>query len=331
MPGESMSTQSSPSPWEVACDESGSEGEHLIGGNTDVFAHGSVRMSEPEAAACVAEVRLRIGSPATEYKANHLLRPKHGNVLAWLLGPDGPLLGRAYVHLTDKTFAVLTLLVDELASTNGAVTVLRRDGRARFGDRLWDEFLERANSLLRSRNQRDDGSPVDAFFSHLAVLHDLAPNGTIGALLARLEAARPAAEAYRERLVDDPAGIPALEPLIPALICTVEHWRTPGRPVSIVHDETNTLTPERLAYVDTATAGGLASLRLVDSQDDARVQVADFLAGIARRISSDALNGRADPALARLIRPYVDASSRWGDPASWALLSGAAVSAREGG
>ena len=35
---------------DVACDESGSEGEHLIGGNTDVFAHGSVRLTIEEAA-----------------------------------------------------------------------------------------------------------------------------------------------------------------------------------------------------------------------------------------------------------------------------------------
>src|SRR5690242_9076845 len=64
----------SPRPVEIACDESGSEGEHLVGGNTDVFAHASVNLSIDTSAACVQEIRARIGSPALEYKANHLLR-----------------------------------------------------------------------------------------------------------------------------------------------------------------------------------------------------------------------------------------------------------------
>ena len=50
------------------------------------------------------------------------------------------------------------------------------------------------------------------------------------------------------------------------------------------------------------------------------MQLADFLAGVARKIASEALVGRADPALVGLIRPYVDATSVWGDPTSAALL-----------
>jgi hypothetical protein len=48
--------------------------------------------------------------------------------------------------------------------------------------------------------------------------------------------------------------------------------------------------------------------------------VADFLAGVARRIASDELNRRSDAALAGLLRPYVDARSAWADPRSWAAL-----------
>ncbi|UOX92375.1 hypothetical protein MUY14_17780 [Amycolatopsis sp. FBCC-B4732] len=58
------------SPVEIACDESGSEGENLLGGETDVFAHAGVRLSPEAAAACVREIRARIGSPAEEYKAS---------------------------------------------------------------------------------------------------------------------------------------------------------------------------------------------------------------------------------------------------------------------
>jgi len=49
-------------PVEIACDESGSEGENLLGGETDVFAHAGIRMSWPYATACVREIRARIAS-----------------------------------------------------------------------------------------------------------------------------------------------------------------------------------------------------------------------------------------------------------------------------
>ena len=85
---------------EIACDESGYEGEKLIGSTTRLFAHASVLVPAP--GAILAELRSRIRSPATQYKANHLLREKHRAVLVWFLGPDGPMLGNGHVFLLDK-------------------------------------------------------------------------------------------------------------------------------------------------------------------------------------------------------------------------------------
>lgn len=62
-------TELAESPLEIACDESGSEGDHLIGAETTVFAYASVRLDTASAAACVQQLRDRIGSPAQEYKA----------------------------------------------------------------------------------------------------------------------------------------------------------------------------------------------------------------------------------------------------------------------
>lgn len=79
-------------------------------------------------------------------------------------------------------------------------------------------------------------------------------------------------------------------------------------PVTLVHDRQNALTPGRIAaIVQGARRDGiaLAGLRLVDSRDDARVQIADFLAGIARKIASDQLAGSGDPFLAARLAPYV--------------------------
>ncbi len=99
---------------EIACDESGYEGEKLIGGVTDVFAHAAVALDKETSAACVAELRERIRSPATEYKANHVLRSKHRPVLLWLLGPKGPLLGQAQVQLVDKAYFLASQLTEQL-------------------------------------------------------------------------------------------------------------------------------------------------------------------------------------------------------------------------
>jgi 2-polyprenyl-3-methyl-5-hydroxy-6-metoxy-1,4-benzoquinol methylase len=90
---------------EIACDESGSDGKNLLAGNTDVFAHGSVRLPTDVAAECFRELRHRILSPAEEYKANHLLREKHRAVLEWLPAPGGRSMGMPTSMLFSRTEA----------------------------------------------------------------------------------------------------------------------------------------------------------------------------------------------------------------------------------
>lgn len=51
------------------------------------------------------------------------------------------------------------------------------------------------------------------------------------------------------------------------------------------------------------------------------MQLADFLAGVARKLASDELNGYGDPVLTALLRPYIGAASVWGDAPSWARLN----------
>lgn len=145
---------------EIACDESGSDGENLTGGNTDVFAHAGVCVSAAAAAGAVREIRDRIRSPASEYKATHLLREKHRSVLGWLLAPGGPLHGRAHVHLTEKAFFVVDRVVDLLLEDPVAAVVLFRAGRRDLGADGWTRFLRAANELLRVR----PGASVAGFF-----------------------------------------------------------------------------------------------------------------------------------------------------------------------
>lgn len=303
-------------PVEIACDESGSEGENLLGGETDVFAHAGVRMSWPEATACVAEIRARIGSPAEECKANHLLRAKHRAVLEWLLAPGGPLDGRGHVHLTGKTFFAVRAAVTLLAGdgSEAPARTLHRTGPAAFGAERWEFFLKAFVSLLRLNPRRGVTTTPGEFF---ALVDELAGvPGEAGEMVARFRDGGERVAAYRARLAADPGLVPILDPLVPAVIHTVRHWSADGTPVELVHDEQLALTAERVLQLKAELGPRLAGVRFVDSRADARVQVADFLAGVARRIASDELNGRGDRKLTTLLSAFVDAGSVWAGPGS---------------
>ncbi|MET7618419.1 DUF3800 domain-containing protein [Streptomyces sp. NPDC005408] len=320
---------------EVFCDESGSDGENLIGGNTDVFAHAGVHLPLGPAADSIQEIRNRIRSPAEEYKANHLLRGKHRSTLEWMLGPSGPIHGNANVHLTDKAFFVVGRLVDLLVGENGRpagamALTLYREGPLTFGPEQWQAFLSSSNNLMRTKNRWDARTPVESFFQLVDALRPATAGHRVGDIMELLREARPRADSFWAQTLENPAMIPALDPLIPAVVRTVAYWGEGGEPISLVHDEQNALTEERIAWLKEHLRSPqcrLTSVRLVDSRSDPRVQLADFLAGVARKIASDELNGRGDTELTALLRPYVDASSIWGDDRSWSLLGPARASA----
>jgi hypothetical protein len=210
-----------------------------------------------------------------------------------------------------------------LSVAAAAAVTLFGVGRPAFGEDGWRAFLEAANRLLRVRHE---GDPVEAFYGTVDALRHAHPRTDAAGILERLAGTRSRAVSYRDGLLAGPPLIPPLNPLLPAIVRTAALWSRDGRPVHLVHDRQNMLTPDRIAWIEGTArrAGiGLAGLRLVVARDDARVQVADFLAGIARRIASDELNGRGDPALTALLRPYVDPDSVWGDARSGALLSAA--------
>lgn len=245
-------------PLEIACDESGAEGEKLIGGNTDTFAHASVLMDAETAAACVAELRVRAPTPATQYSAGHVLRDKHRAGLLWLLSPSGPVLGNVRVFLTDKTFylvgKVAGLLQDDHAPRLGldpaaaatAVTLYREGPRA-FGAERWAAFLDSFNYLLRAKNGQGVVTSVEETFGLVDELRGV--GGAAEAIMESLWRSRDRVEAFRERLLDDPYVFPALDPLIPAIVRAVTYWGADGRPVMVVHDQQTTLTDERVAQM----------------------------------------------------------------------------------
>ena len=332
---------------EIACDESGWEGSNLAAGNSDVIAHASVRLPIDVAAGCIRALRGRSGQQSYEFKASHLIRTKGGAGLAWFLGPSGPVYGRARVHLTHKSCFVLGRVLDLFigGSADTASVGLRPDQRVAslaaglcragpdtFGRERWLVFMTAANTVLRADRRRLVREPVDGFFRQVDVLGNLDGGGRVGEVLGELRIGRAEAYSARARLLDEHALEPVLEPLIPALVRTVLYWSRGLRPVAIIHDEQSALTERRMRRIEQILAapplevirlpahGHFIQLRQVDSRTDPRVQVADLLAGVARRVATDELLGTSDPDLNALLRPYIDPASRWceqlADPSS---------------
>jgi hypothetical protein len=338
---------------EIACDESGWEGSNLAAANSDVIAHASVRLDMDAAAECIRQLRGLSGQQRYEYKASHLLRAKGATDLAGFLGPFGPVYGRARVHLTHKPCFIIGRVLDlfiggsaDAASLglrpnrrlSSQEAVLCRTGPAAFGREPWQAFLAAANAVLREDRRRRVRAPVDAFFGQVELLRALAHGGRFGGLLDELGDARREACSARTRLLENHVLQPVLEPLLPSLAHTVLHWSGGTDPVAFVHDEQSALTERRMRLLEQILAapplelirppvrGRFIQFRQADSRTDPRIQVADLLAGVARRVASDKLRGQSDPDLLALLRPYLDPASRWcdqpTDPAAGATQEG---------
>lgn len=290
-----MTSQSS---WvEIACDESGFSGSNLLDPALPVITHASVDLSIPEATEVVTVLRSRLNR-RSEYKSSQLLRPGQRPALDWFLTA---LPGRAHVHVIDKTgyvaARVLELFTEE--PSYGAGTSLGRDhSEAVLALRRHPGFLAAFVDLTRTKRVRLIGhDAIDRFFAAM-------PAG----LPALREVTRARVEEVMARLIDeDPAFSPPLEPLVPALAETLLFWSAGQRSVAVVHDEQSALTRGRVARLGAFLAEAVSpappplhSFRQVDSRDDPRVQVADLLAGIARRQA---------PKLDELLAPYVQAAA----------------------
>ena len=321
--------------FEIACDESGFSGGNLVGsGHSPVFVHASVRLDPGTAESVVAHIRRSIGAKSGEYKAAELLRPRHRTVLRWFLDAAGPLAGASRVHLVDTRFFVLARVVDVLlgsapvlgSDTPGEDPPLReqaltlyRAGEHAYGAQRWQTFLVSSANVLRTNNRWLPKRPIAIFDDALDSLTGGDSCSAIGEVIARLRAGRSAAQVTRTELLNDRTRSPLMEPLIPAVLRTVELWGERMTSISLVHDEQSALTRGRIAEIAARFAARrpgheLSGVRLVDSRADTRIQVADFLAGIAARLAGDRLRGQPDLELTPLLVPMIDPRSVWTEP-----------------
>lgn len=289
---------------EIACDESGFSGTNLLHSAAPVIAHASVDLGMGEAVGLITELRARFRLAPHELKSGQFLRHSGaGEAVEWFLAT---LTGRAHVHLVDKEFFLVTRIVDLLLTEPSyaagtrlarrhrpAALALHRAGRAAGSD--WDSFLAAFVDLVRMKRRQPGRQSVERFLRARDVLLERDLDAPAVAVLRRLDPAR--VRAVVTRLDNDDRSIPPpLEPLLPALAETVLSWSGGQRQVLVTHDEQSALTADRLTRLrrvladdaDPAAAlpngvSPLAGLVMVDSRDDPRVQVADLLAGVARR------------------------------------------------
>ena len=288
---------------EIACDESGFSGTNLLDPATPVITHASVDLGIGEAVELIAALRSRFRYSPNELKSGRFLRgPEADEALQWFLAA---LRGRAHVHLVDKEYFLVTRIVDLFLAepSYAAGTRLTQEHRpaalrlyraGRASGRDWGVFLAAFVELVRiKRRHRPDRRILDRFFqARDALVRDGLGAGVLDGL------SRTRVLAVLTRMSDDDRSIPPpLEPLLPALAETVLFWSGGRRRVLVIHDEQSALTADRLRRLQQALADGagslparparvspLAGLVTVDSRDDPRIQIADLLAGMARRL-----------------------------------------------
>lgn len=333
---------------EVACDESGNDGENLFGGNATVFVHGSVAIPSERAESLVAELRHRTNAKSAELKSKDLLKPKNLDAAQWLLRHPA-VVGHSLVNLTEKRYFLTCKLfdstVEEQMHASGAdiyaedqalkvMMFLYSRAPEELGS-VWDETLETYNRLLRSPDEREIRGHLATLRAQLVgvgqqcsgLLNDLIGMiwGGTGHLLAL---------ARQQAGLDGSEKLRTLDPVLAAIGQTARAWgERSGRDVIVVHDEAKVLTPEtaeNLKYhlarpnlVAPSLADGSVVVRAihqVDSKTDARVQVADLLAGIGRAVAEQALRGEGH-SLRHDVQPVIDPLSMWGDAGSWTIMN----------
>ena len=301
---------------EIACDESGFSGTNLLDPATPLITHASVDLCADEAAGLIAQLRCGLRFSPQELKSGRFLRGPHaGQALERFLAA---LSGRAHVHLVDKEFFLVTRIVDLFLAepSYAAGTRLTQDHRPaaltlyrarRLAGCDWGAFLAAFVALARAtRGHRPDPRAVQCFLHARDALAGHGLGARAEAVLGRLRTTR--VRAVLTRLSEGDRSIPPpLEPMLPALAETILFWSGRRRRVLVIHDEQSALTAGRLRRLQQALADSaesspagvspLVGLVMVDSRDDPRVQVADLLAGVARRSAGIIDDGPLQPLL----------------------------------
>ena len=301
---------------EIACDESGFSGANLLDPASPLITHASVDLCIGEAVELITTLRSRFPLLPSELKSGRFLRnPTSDEVVEWFLAA---LRGRSHVHLVDKEYFLATRIVDLLLEEPSYAdgTRLTQDHRPaalflyrarHVAGRDWRTFLGAFVALVQIKRRRQpDALALEQFFQARERLLRDRLGAQADDVLDGLSRAR--VQAVLARLIAGDRSIPPpLEPLLPALAETVLFWSGGTRQVLVTHDEQSALTADRLSRLQQVLAdetgslpagiSPLAGLVMVDSRSDPRVQVADLIAGVARRLPGHVDDSALQPVL----------------------------------
>lgn len=313
----------------VACDESASEGENLIASKHPVFVHGSTSLPLADAEEFIARLRVATRAQAPELKSGSVLVPRNRNAL---LDALPALDGHANIYFVDKSFFITAKLVvltyAALATRNGfdvhfsglgrhLTDVLHRDGANAVGPARWDALLSAFNDVIRSYARAGTKAPsVWPFYMALSTARANCSDPRVAEILSEIWEARHMTLNYVNA---DPIEFRELDPLAPSLDAVARTWHMRlGVPFEFLHDRNSLLTesvraaivegsrtPLSVREVDLPQAD-LRGIRLIDSTLDARVQVADILAGTGREIARMAAEGKFDDPLQKTVHQMLD-------------------------
>jgi hypothetical protein len=321
----------------IACDESGAEGENLMRSQHPVFVHASTDLTLHEADAFMDRMRTVTGSKAAELKSGTVLNPRHRD---GLLDAIQDVEGRMNINFVDKAYYVtaklISLLAEEKFQRSGLdigqagigrqyAAMLHDLAPTDLGPELWAELLTNYNDFVRVYARAGAKPPTtEPFFTILEEAVNRAEHPSVKDLLLSIWDARRFAVEYEGARADQ---MREMDPMFSTMRSVSMAWRIRrgNVPMEFLADRYSTLTPHmcdvivRAAQTELAIQGvalplaDLRAIRLTDSRDDARIQVADIAGGIGREISRLAHAGYFDDELQVAAREMLDFNGMWSD------------------
>lgn len=316
---------------QVVGDESGSDGENLSRPTHRFFSYGTTDLDESEAHDLVVATRKAIGSTENEASSSAELKlpkliSKHRPVVERLFEAGGPLDGKASIYLADKekflAGKMVSLLIEEDSYTSGRPVGFEYEAFYAneiadyvlpvLGDAIRAKLLESFNRLCRS--YKEAHAPKNRALEFVNALRmailSASHDSRASRMLELLWKAR--SEAYL--IEKDFSKTLDLEPMLPTLLVVTTTWheRLRGSEFELLMDEYRQMTDQMLEIVQ-LNAEHLWGARLkrivqVQSKEDPRVQVADWIAGTGRVVAGEVLAGRRSR-LSALTLPFIDDNS----------------------
>ena len=314
----------------IACDESASEGENLMGSTHPVFVHASVNLTVDEALEFRDNLRAATKTQASELKSKTALAPANRSALLIAMAT---LDGVGNIHLVDKSYFLTAKLIDLLVAARGdeygldvalsglgrqLADYLHHSGPSAIGASRWNAVLSTYNGLIRSYLRAGALPPtVQPFFDALDDARRNCADAQVERILEAIWDARHLTFAYEGA---SPVELRELDPMAPSLVAVSMTWhmRLGELPFEFLADNYSGLTevvrdsivasargPLSVGSVELPRAD-LRGIRLIDSKLDARVQVADILAGVGREVAQLAMGGTFDNELQDVVHRMLD-------------------------